>query len=80
MVNINGTSMAFLVKSRITAREALLDASRALSECRPHGRDYQTAPKGEYEIARARHEERFALIDRIINELGDEAVLIQDQA
>ena len=49
---------------------------KALGECSPNGRDYQTAPKGEYDIARAKYTERFAFLDRLANELEDEAIAI----
>jgi len=34
----------------MSAVESLRSAMQALGECSPNGRDYQTAPKGEYEI------------------------------
>ena len=77
VVNINGTSREALVNARIAAIESLRSAMQALGECSPNGRDYQTAPKGEYEIARKRYMERFAFLDRLANELEDEAITIQ---
>ena len=77
VVNINGTSREALVNARIAAIESLRSAMQALGECSPNGRDYQTAPNGEYEIARKRYMERFAFLDRMINELEDEAITIQ---
>ena len=59
------------------AIEAIRAAMQALGECSPNGRDYQTAPKGEYEIARKAYMERFSFLDRMINELEDEAIAIQ---
>lgn len=76
-VNINGTSRQALVDARIVAIEAVRTAMQALGECSPNGRDYQTAPKGEYEIARKIYMERFAFLDRLANELEDEAIAIQ---
>ena len=77
VVNINGTSREALVNARIAAIESLRSAMQALAECSPNGSDYQTAPKGEYEIARKRYMERFAFLDRMINQLEDEAIFIQ---
>ena len=77
VVNINGTSREALVNARIAAIESLRSAMQALGECSPNGRDYQTAPKGELEIARKRYMERFAFLDRMINQLEDEAIFIQ---
>jgi len=77
VVNLNGTSRQALVDARVGAIEAIRAAMQALGECSPNGRDYQTAPKGEYEIARKRYMERFAFLDRMANELEDEAIYIQ---
>ena len=77
VANLNGASKQSLVDARLAAVEALQDAMRALGECSPNGRDYQTAPAGEYEIARARYIEQFAALDRIANQLQDEAFAIQ---
>jgi len=76
VVNMNGASRESLVEARCKAAEALRVAMEALSACHPHGRDYQTAAPGEYEIARARHAARFGFLDKLYNELMDEAVAI----
>lgn len=76
-VNINGTSRHALLEARMIAIEAVRAAMQALGECSPNGRDYQTAPKGEFEIARKIYMERFAFLDRLANELEDEAIAIQ---
>lgn len=77
VVNLNGTSRHALLEARMVAIEAVRVAMQALGECSPNGRDYQTAPKGEYEIARKAYMERFSFLDRMINELEDEAIAIQ---
>ena len=79
VVNINGATRESLVEARILARAAIQYALKAFSECSPNGRDYQTAPQGEYEIARKIYADRFAFLDRLSNELEDEAIAIQDQ-
>ena len=79
VVNLNGATKESLVTARIYARIAVQDAMKALAECSPNGRDYQTAPRGEYEIARTKYVERFAFLDRLANELEDEAIAISDQ-
>ena len=79
IVNLNGATKESLVEARLTARVAVQEAMKALSECSPNGRDYQTAPRGEYEIARNRYVERFAYLARLANELEDEAIAISDQ-
>jgi hypothetical protein len=80
VVNINGTKRQVLVDVRIEARDAVRAAMRALDECSPHGRDYQTAAKGQLEIYRQKHRERYAVLDRMANELEDEAIAIQGDA
>jgi hypothetical protein len=79
IVNLNGATKQSLADVRITARAALQEAMKALSECAPNGRDYQTAPAGEYEIALATYRARFAVLDKMANELEDEAIAILDQ-
>jgi hypothetical protein len=80
VVNLNGEKAESLVNARIAAREAVQAAMKALGECSPNGRDYQTAPKGEFEIARKVYTERFAYLDKLANELEDEAIAIQNQS
>ena len=72
-VNNNGSSRESLIRDRLTARSAVLVAIKKLSECHPHGRDYQTAPKGAWEAGQARYAAHFAALDKLYNELGDEA-------
>ena len=79
IVNMNGASAQSLIDVRLAAREAVQAAMKALSECQPNGRDYQTAPTGQYQIAREKYTTRFTFLDRLANELMDEAVAIQDQ-
>jgi hypothetical protein len=79
IVNNNGTAKADLLTDRLIARDAIREALNALSACKPHARDYQTAPAGTYEQARELYAERFAFLDRLHNELLDEAVRIQEQ-
>jgi hypothetical protein len=79
IVNMNGTTKESLIEARSNAMIAIQDAMRALSECSPNGRDYQTAPKGEFEKARDIYTARFAALDRMANEIQDEAISISDQ-
>ena len=80
VVNLNGTAKHVLVDARIEARDAVRAAMKALDECSPNGRDYQTAAKGQLEIYRQKHRERYAVLDRMANELEDEAIFIQSDA
>jgi len=79
VVNMNGATKQSLIECRQDAYRALHDAMKALQECSPHGRDYQTAQAGEYEVARKRYIERFSLLDRMANELSYEAIEISKQ-
>jgi len=79
IVNLNGSTAQSLVDARVAACEALDNAMKAFAECRPNGRDYQTAGKGEYETAQRIYADRFRFMDQMRNELMDEAVAIQDQ-
>jgi hypothetical protein len=79
VVNINGTSRQELVDVRVEAIDAIRGAIKAISDCSPNGRDYQTAAKGEFEIARKKYVERFLFLNRLINELEEEAIAIQGQ-
>ena len=79
VVNLNGAKAQVLIDARMDAREAVMQAMKALSECEPNGRDYQTAPKCEYETARALYVKRFSFLDALANELQDEAIAIDEQ-
>ena len=74
VVNLNGATKESLVDARIDARAAIQAAMKALGECSPNGRDYQTAQKGEYEIARAKYTERFAFLDRVRAKTGNRSL------
>lgn len=78
IININGATAESLGNARLAAWHAIKAAMKALSECAPHGRDYQTAPPGEYEIARARYGNHFAALDKLANELRDEIQYLAD--
>jgi len=79
VVNLNGESREALVNARTAARIVVMEAMKALAECAPHGRDYQTSTRERYEGARALYVKRFAFLDQLANELEDEAIAIQDQ-
>jgi hypothetical protein len=79
LVNLNGTSADALLADRRKVWNAIRDTMKALQECAPHGRDYQTAPRGAYEAARERYSAQFAVLDKLSNEIMDECKFIQDQ-
>lgn len=59
-VNINGTASSDLRDQQRSVHDAAYALHKALLEACPHGRDYQTAPEGDYERARGEHEDRCA--------------------
>jgi hypothetical protein len=74
-VNINGTSREELIQQRIKAREAVRGLIAIMSEMRPHGRDY-LGDTDTYNRDRATHDERIANLDKLYNELLEEAMAI----
>ena len=78
VINLNGSTAESLGNDRLKAWHAVKDAMRAFQECSPHARDYQTAPKGQYEIALQRYQEQFASLDRLANALKDEIQYLAD--
>ena len=79
ILNLNGTSADALIEVRIDAREAVFALIAALGSVAPNGRDYIGNPdafKRDQEI----HAERIRFLDRLQNELLDEATAIQEAA
>ena len=79
IVNINGTSAEDLIDQRRALMDALSDAMKALQEMTPNGRDYPGRPddcKADREV----HYARFAQLDKLRNEIMDEALHIQQQS
>lgn len=76
-VNKNGASRESLLADRRAAYRAVHAAMKAFQECAPNGRDYQTAPRGAYELARARYNAHFSSLDKLANEIRDEAEFLQ---
>lgn len=76
VVNINGTSRDELVRVRLDAALAILDALHMLRKLRPHGRDYPGTPD-TYQRDLSIYEDRFDSLHQIMNEIDDEAEQIQ---
>ena len=75
-INNNGTARAELVRQRINTRRRICELMASLQETAPHGRDYlgnSVAYERDLSIYRA----RFAILDKLHNEIGDEAIAIQ---
>jgi hypothetical protein len=79
-VNLNGDQRETLVNDRHLAYLALSEAITRLQEVAPHGRNYQTAPLGSYERARAQYEQRMAVLRTLHKGLADEMNYLQDTA
>lgn len=79
-VNNNGTSRQSLVEIRVNAMKAVMGAMEALQLTKPHGRDYQSLPNSleRYEADRAIFVERFSTLDKLHNELQEEALTIHN--
>jgi hypothetical protein len=75
----NGSSANSLILARIAARSAILNAIKALQECAPHGRDYQTAHPAAFAAARRQYEEQYAALAKVADAVYQEAILIQGQ-
>ena len=62
IVTLNGTSREALLAMHRTALRSLCTARRDLAETAPHGRDFQTAAPGTFELACAQHRGRVAAL------------------
>lgn len=77
IVNMNGTSRQALVEQRADACTALRAAIKSLREMSPHGRDFQTAQVGIFEIARDHHQARVTTVIEMLDEIMAEAIELQ---
>ncbi len=64
------------VAERLVVMDLIGDLMHSMSEIRPHGRDY-IGETDAYQRDLAIHQERFAVLDKLLNELRDEALAIQ---
>lgn len=69
VVNLNGTSKDSLAKEFMAAYLAVGNAINVLSKVTVHGRDFQTARPGEYEVARTQHLIRLKALEQVKEEL-----------
>jgi len=68
-INLNGTSKEDLLRQCLQAVGALDEALAALREMTPHGRDYQTANSGTFELAAAQHRSRIERVTEVRREV-----------
>jgi len=78
-INLNGSSASRLVEEYCGAMGALRAAEERLCEIRPHGRDYQTAAKGDEKLAKDQHERRIIAVHRCYVEIEEIAQSVQQQ-
>ena len=69
LLNLNGAAGKSLVEAYSTAAHAVQAAMKLLQQTTPHGRDFQTAPAGEYQKALSEHTNRYLALERVYNEL-----------
>jgi hypothetical protein len=79
IVNINGTSREELVRMRVKASDALHQAMKAMQKLSPHMRDY-LGNREAWMADRDVYIARFAALDRMANELMDEAYELSKNA
>jgi hypothetical protein len=75
IININGATRESHVQARIEARAAIQAAMKAVSELRPHGRDY-LGDTARLDADMKIYIERFAALTALYNELEIEALEI----
>lgn len=78
-INLNGSHGPALLEDVMNAHDAVGAAIAAAQKTSPNGRDYQTAPKGAFEAARAEHICRLTRLNDIVQEFEALAIAIQGQ-
>ena len=78
-ININGSDAQQLMDALNDAMRSLHDASRALSKCSPHGRDYYVQGPDAIGIAIRQHVSRMQKLADISKELMTISLCIADQ-
>jgi hypothetical protein len=77
IININGATRESHVQARLDARSSILSAITAISELRPHGRDYLGDMPRLYADMQI-YNERQAMLNKLYNELEMEALEINN--
>lgn len=77
IVNINGTSRKELVQQRIDTMRAIEEVMVKLQTSKPHMRDY-LGNNERYNSDLAIYSARFATLDKMRNEVQDEALAIHE--
>ncbi len=77
-ITLGGTAKSVLFDAHLEARGKLIEARAALADTAPNGRDYPDA--GLLRIAVSAHEKRVGDLDRIIDEIYDVTIHIDEQS
>lgn len=80
VVNMNGTSREELIEQRRHQLDWLRAALGAFRNAVPHARDWQTDPQRGYTKAREIHARRVTLLNKIKNEIEEEAFLLSKES
>jgi hypothetical protein len=75
IININGSSRSSFVAERIAIVRSIESVMEVLCQTKPHGRDYPGNVE-RFATDTAIYQERFALLDKMRNEIHDEALAI----
>ena len=78
-VNLNGNDQRELLQGYLLAIHTMRAAISYTAMTAPHGRDYQTAPKGDLAAAMAEHRSRLARLESVMDELERLAEHVSDQ-
>jgi len=79
VINLNGSSAQTLVEEYKAAYTAIRVAYEAVQQVTVHGRDFQTAPEGTYEKARAEQTARLTKLQEVEDDMAELARLVQQQ-
>lgn len=79
VINLNGTSANDLIEGYKAAYTAIQKAYEAVQQVTVHGRDFQTAPIGTYEKARAEQIVRLEKLQEVADDMTELARLVQQQ-
>lgn len=79
VLNLNGTSAKNLIEEYKAAYTAIQAAYEAVQQVTVHGRDFQTAPEGTYEKARAEQLARLTKLQEVADDMAELARLVQEQ-
>lgn len=67
VINLNGTSAGALLEQANEVKSYLINAQAAMRLARPHGRDYQTAEAGAFELARVQFKVQEGSLQRVVD-------------